>query len=682
MMCVSQSDYLFPTFSMISYRSLAVLSIGLLFAQAIAPPASAASLRAERNQTTSTTRPALSVQHRPLHIPTPQPDILPSIFTVDDGDRDFRTKGNWTVVPFAGWQSDFRFAEPQKNKKKTATAEWNFARLQPGTYEVLATWDSFPALATNATYEITTETTPTIQAVANQAKPPVGDSFLGRTWQRLAEIRLDKGSNVRVHLSNSANSYVVADGIALRPTGTPERGADLSFSVQGPESLTAGEKFEYVLSAANNGPQDAYNVQMNLVYNPRLVEPLFSQPEERGGCHIEKPGVGEYALIVCDLGTLPANVATAIPLTFHVQKEAPCGATIATKGSVSAEKPQDPKPNNNFGYTKALIECDQPQEADLSLSVSYDDRTTPGGQVKYSIDLANAGPKTSQNTLVILSNPSMWLHYDAAVSDSRCKEIVRPVYDVPGEEAEEFSHAILCAFGDMGPHIGTVAPLVFKVDPDTQCNGTVRGLFEADSDTNDPNPSNNNADTKVLVECDPLPASGITVQEMPLAASDTAKAGQKNILLSRVEIQANEAQDILLTGLLFGEETNPRNLGNVQNYALWADTNGDNVVDTILQRNVSVSNLSQIRFGDMTGGGFVIPAATKTAFEVHGDVAPVLRSESIQLTLGTAARVYIEAEELDEGTSLTGIETDNMCTADHCQIHVHTADSTLWHLEQ
>ncbi|HLD32227.1 MAG TPA: hypothetical protein VJB10_01405 [Candidatus Peribacteraceae bacterium] len=667
---------------MISYRSLAVLSLGLLLTQVVAPTASASSLRAARKPISSTVLPAPSLPDRPQPIPIPQPESIPFISTVDDGDRDFRTKGNWTVVPFAGWQSDFRFAEPQRNQKKTAQAEWNFTRLQPGTYEVLATWDSFPALATNATYEITTEAMPTIQAVANQAKPPVGDSFLGRTWQRLAEIRVEKESSVRVQLSNQANSFVLADGMALRSTGNPERGADLSFSVQGPGSLAPGEKFEYVLSATNNGPQDAYNVRMNLVYNPTLIVPLLIQPEEGRECRIEKPGTGEYALIVCDLGTLPANVATATPLTFHVQKEAPCGATIATKGSVSDERPQDPKPENNFGYTKALIQCDQPQEADLSLSVSYDDRTTPGGQVKYGINLANAGPKTAENTLVILSNPSMWLHYNAAVSDSRCKEIVRPVYDVPGEEAEEFSHAILCAFGDMGPHIGTVAPLVFKVDPDAQCNGTVRGLFEADSDTNDQNPSNNNVDTKVLVECNPLPATSMTVQEIPLIASATARAGQKNILLSRVEIQANEAQDILLTGLLFGEETNPRNLGNVQNYALWADTNGDSVVDTILQRNVSVSNLSQIRFGDMTGGGFVIPSNTKTAFEVHGDVAPVLRSDTIQLTLGTAARDYILAEELDGGTSLAGIETDGTCTADFCQIQVHTADSTLWHLEK
>lgn len=668
---------------MISKRSIAVLTLGLLLAQGSIPTASAYSQRdSGRPVSSSLIRPVRPMPDKEIPIPElydvpDAPDTIPYfIHTVDDGDRNFRTKGRWTTVPFAGWKSDFRFASPQRNGQKTAVAEWKFEKLLPGTYEVLATWDSFPGLATDAKFDVKSEVVSS-RTFVDQTKPPHGEFLLGRTWQSLGRVEVQRKGTVHVELNNQANSYVVADGIALRRASTPHREADLTLSVSYDDRTRPGESVMYKMFLTNMGPAMAEGARVIIpVVNPNMK---FDPANSSLGCVVTEDG----SFLDCDFGNMDPRSETRKKVSFTVFDSTECNQGLYNEFKAMSETP-DHHQNNNHMDTKVFVECEQRDEADLSLSVNYDDRTVPGGRVKYSVNLTNIGPDTSENTRVILSNFPMWLHFNAEDSDPRCNELAssRPAYEIPGEESAEFAHAILCGFGDMGPQTGTITPMVFDVDRETPCNETFRNLFESDSDTNDPRPYNNSVDSKVLVECDPLPASKITVKEISLVTTATARAGQKNIVLSRIETTAGAAEDILATALMFGEENDPTNLANVQNYTLWVDTDGDSVVDTILQRNVSVSDFSQILFGDLAGGGFVIPSNATTAFEVHGDVKQELKSENIQLTLGTAAPGFIKAEELDTGTPLQGIETDNICAQDHCQILVHTADSTLWYLKQ
>ena len=161
-----------------------------------------------------------------------------------------------------------------------------------------------------------------------------------------------------------------------------------------------------------------------------------------------------------------------------------------------------------------------------------------------------------------------------------------------------------------------------------------------------------------------------------LNSADNSVENAEDINLFRFEARAGEAEDILFTKATFDAQLG--SLLNVANYSLWVDTDGDGVVDTILESGVA-SQSSKVTFSDLAGGGFVVPSDTTVIFEVHGDVASSLQSDNtLRFGFSTGSTtVYIEAEELDDGSSLSGIQTDGTCAAT-CDIVVTNVASTVY----
>ena len=172
----------------------------------------------------------------------------------------------------------------------------------------------------------------------------------------------------------------------------------------------------------------------------------------------------------------------------------------------------------------------------------------------------------------------------------------------------------------------------------------------------------------------------IAVAVKSLATTDTATENQNDINLLRFEARAGAVEDVLLTTVAFADETDPKNLYNVVNYTLWVDTDDNGKVDTILEGN-GVSDGNRVVMDNLKGGGYSIPAEKTIVFELHGDMASALTSSQMQLAFATTAdKPYIKVETLDDGTGLSGIETDGKCNAESCQIFVTTQKSTEWRL--
>lgn len=160
-----------------------------------------------------------------------------------------------------------------------------------------------------------------------------------------------------------------------------------------------------------------------------------------------------------------------------------------------------------------------------------------------------------------------------------------------------------------------------------------------------------------------------------IGTSDTAVKNSKNVNLLRFEARAGEAKDILFTKSIFKVDSG--SLLNGQNYALWVDTDGDSVVDTQLQNGVA-SQSSQITFDKLAGGGYLIPAEETVIFEVHADIAASLTNNDLLLMFDTGSSVtYIEAEQADDGSNLSGIKTNTTCSST-CDITVSITRSKLW----
>jgi hypothetical protein len=170
----------------------------------------------------------------------------------------------------------------------------------------------------------------------------------------------------------------------------------------------------------------------------------------------------------------------------------------------------------------------------------------------------------------------------------------------------------------------------------------------------------------------------LTIAVKAIGTTDTAVENAKNVKLFRFEARAGEAEDILFTKSVL--ESKSGSLLNGQNYSLWVDTDGDGVVDTILEDGVA-SQSSQIPFSDLAGGGYVIPAEETVIFEVHADIASSLTNGDLQIQFATGSSVtFLEAEELDDGSNLSGLKINgsfhNSVTS--ADIIVTTVDSQRW----
>jgi hypothetical protein len=168
----------------------------------------------------------------------------------------------------------------------------------------------------------------------------------------------------------------------------------------------------------------------------------------------------------------------------------------------------------------------------------------------------------------------------------------------------------------------------------------------------------------------------LNVAVKSIGTSDTAVKNSKNINLLRFEARAGEAEDILLTSAIFNAASG--SLINGQNYALWVDTDADSVVDTILEKGVAAQS-SQVSFDELAGGGYVVPAEETVMFEVHADIAANLQTNGLRLQFATGTNVtYLEAEQVDDGSSLSGISTNGSSAT--AEIVVTTVTSKTWSL--
>lgn len=154
-----------------------------------------------------------------------------------------------------------------------------------------------------------------------------------------------------------------------------------------------------------------------------------------------------------------------------------------------------------------------------------------------------------------------------------------------------------------------------------------------------------------------IKTAGLTISGKATSTTDTTVKNAHDVSLLRFEARASEAKDILITNLIFAKDGASSSLVNGNNYALWVDTNDDGKVDTLLQKGVAAQN-NQVTFDKITGGGYVVPKSKSIVFEVHADMASSLTADGPVLAIRfDTGSTFIQAEQVDDGTSLSGIQT-------------------------
>lgn len=174
----------------------------------------------------------------------------------------------------------------------------------------------------------------------------------------------------------------------------------------------------------------------------------------------------------------------------------------------------------------------------------------------------------------------------------------------------------------------------------------------------------------------------LNVAVKALNQSGTTVVGAQDIRLFRFEARSGSTANVLLNSLIL--RPNVGDGEDMSRYALWVDSNGDSVVDTVIQNNVVSQGMNDdIIFNNLTSSGFLILANQTVVFEIRGDVAPSA-SGVFRLAFATTSTStpYVEAEDAANGADLTGIQTDGVCLVVHCRIKVTTSENgyagTLW----
>jgi hypothetical protein len=140
------------------------------------------------------------------------PEVTPTV--IDDGDIGFLEHGD----SWRGWSEtgalngDFRYAGGGTGNNY---ADWQFADLSAGKYNVYATWHGASNRATNSLFSVVQGQTGLASTRIDQTAQPSGTTIDGQTWQSIGQVTIEDGTlNVRLSDSN-ANGFVIADGAKI-----------------------------------------------------------------------------------------------------------------------------------------------------------------------------------------------------------------------------------------------------------------------------------------------------------------------------------------------------------------------------------------------------------------------------------------------------------------------------------
>ncbi len=201
------------------------------------------------------------------------------------------------------------------------------------------------------------------------------------------------------------------------------------------DPVIAGNDVAYTVSVSNAGPSDAVNATVTdtlptgLTFTPSGSDPRCSAAGQVVTCVIPTLGIATEDVVINS--TVDGEVVAA---------------SVTNSATVTSDTHEHDVTNNTTNEPTAII-----REVDTSVTKSAAPTVTAGGQLTYTIDVANAGPSTALNTTVVDALPAgvvlvsatptgagtcagttcTWPTIAAAGSES-----VTIIVDVPGDTAD------------------------------------------------------------------------------------------------------------------------------------------------------------------------------------------------------------------------------------------------------
>ncbi len=142
------------------------------------------------------------------------PDASTAATIIDDTQATY--VGPWASYP-VGYNNNQHFIAAGNG---SATATYSFTGLQPGTYQVLATWPAASNHGTNVPYTVYDGNTSLGTTTVNQQQPVASGQAGLNDFQPLTTVYVSSGT-LKVIINNNANGYVIADAVEIVPVSSP-----------------------------------------------------------------------------------------------------------------------------------------------------------------------------------------------------------------------------------------------------------------------------------------------------------------------------------------------------------------------------------------------------------------------------------------------------------------------------
>jgi len=281
--------------------------------------------------------------------------------------------------------------------------------------------------------------------------------------------------SVTFNNSEGSNATLLVDWVYVReyhdpePTvtiGTEQGLIDLEVNqVDTPDPLYAGEELTYALNVSNLSSIDASGVILTDTL-PGEVNFTSAVPSQ-GSCN---------SMIVCNLGTIPANSAATITVKVTTTIDG-----IITNTAVVNSSGYDLNISNNNDQEMTTVL----PSADLAITINgYPEVVKPGGLLTYALSINNRGPSDAETVEVVNNLPTEVDYQDSY--PQICSESV---------------HIVTCTLMDPLASSDTIQILIIaKVISSTTVN--IYSTATVSSSTYDPNPTNNTSQEETLVDAE------------------------------------------------------------------------------------------------------------------------------------------------------------------------------------
>ena len=253
--------------------------------------------------------------------------------------------------------------------------------------------------------------------------------------------------------------------------------ADLSIVKSGPATVAAGGTVSYDLVVTNDGPSEAVDVSVTDTLPAGVV---FGSAAGTGWACSNSGDVS----VSCALPSLASGASS----TITVQVSAPAqAASLLNSAEVSSATP-DPDLSDN----ESSAATDVAGVADLSLVKSGPAEIGTGEAIAYSLQVANAGPDTAVDVVVLDTLPAGVTFVSASGDGWTC--------------ASAGDVSVTCT----RPSIANVeaVPAIAVIVQAPRAEGTTLNTARVDSATADPVPGNNADDAEVAVVAVDEPGGG------------------------------------------------------------------------------------------------------------------------------------------------------------------------------